>query len=251
MHARALDAFLDGSNQPKRSDAYMKGRGLQKLAAGGLIALAFAGGVALAPNFITPAAAEIANNVAGQILGNRGPGGADVYTTAAAYLGISVADLRTELQAGKSLSDVAVEKGKTRDGLIAAITQAESQRIAQLVDQKGLGAAKPGGPGRANVTGDPLAAAATYLGISAADLRTKLQAQQTLAAIANATPNKNRAGLIAAIVADQTAKIDAAQTAGTITADQATQLKNGITDRITKLVDSTGPWGPGTRRSRR
>jgi len=232
----------------------MNGRGLQKLAAGGLIALAFAGGVALAPNLSIPAAAEIANNVANnvaaQILGNHGPGGADVYTTAATYIGISVADLRTELQAGKSLADVAVEKGKTRDGLIAALTQAESQRIAQLVDQKGLGAAKPGGPGRATVTGDPLAAAATYLGISEADLRTKLQAQQTLAAIANSTPNKNRAGLIAAIVADQTAKIDAAQTAGTITADQATQLKNGITDRITRLVDSTGPWGPGPRRGR-
>src|SRR2546428_8974975 len=110
MHARALDAFLDGSNQPKRSDAYMKGRGLQKLAAGGLIALAFAGGGALAPNFITPAAAGIANNVAGQILGNRGPGGAAVFTTAAAYLGISVADLRTRLHARNSPADLAVAK---------------------------------------------------------------------------------------------------------------------------------------------
>src|SRR2546425_12971796 len=105
MHARALDAFLDGSNQPKRSDAYMKGRGLQKLAAGGLIALAFAGGGALAPNFITPAAAGIANNGAGQILRNRGPGGADVYTPAAADLGLSVAHLRTELPARKSPAD--------------------------------------------------------------------------------------------------------------------------------------------------
>src|SRR5919202_1371817 len=74
-------------------------------------------------------------------------GGGDVLATAATYLGMSVADLRTELQSGKSLADVAVEKGKTRDGLIAALTQAEQMRIAQLVDQKGLGSKLPGGPG--------------------------------------------------------------------------------------------------------
>lgn len=219
----------------------------KKLLAGGLLALAFAGGVAAAPSLVGSAFAGTVNDIAGHVLGNNGPGGADLYGAAATYIGISVTDLRTELQAGKSLADIAVEKGKTRDGLIAALTQSESQRIAQLVDQKGLGAKGPGIGRGVKVGGDPLAAAATYLGISEQDLRTKLQSGQTLAAVANATSGKDRAGLIAAIVADQTAKIDAAQQAGTITADQATELKSDLTDRVTRLVDATHPDGRGPR----
>ena len=222
----------------------------RKLIAGGVLALAFAGGVAVAPAITTSALANSVNNVAQQILGNRGPGGSDLFTAAATYIGISETDLRTELQSGKSLADVAVEKGKTRDGLIAALTQADQTRIAQLVDQKGLGAKGPGGPGRGFFMHDPLAAAATYLGLSEQDLHTKLQSGQTLAAIANSTAGKSRDGLIAAIVADETAKIDAAQKAGTITADQATQMKNALTAKITSFVDSTRPAGPGPRHGR-
>jgi hypothetical protein len=49
-----------------------------------------------------------------------------------------------------------------------------------------------------------------------------------------------------ALVADATAKIDAAQTAGKITADQATQLKSNLSTRLAQLVDTTGPM-PGRR----
>src|SRR2546427_258997 len=76
-----------------------------------------------------------------------------------------------------------------------------------------------------------------------ADLRTKLQGGQTLAQIANATSGKSRDGLVKALVDDATAKIDAAQKAGTITADQATQLKANLQQRTTNLVDHAGP-GP-------
>ena len=93
--------------------------------------------------------------------------------------------------------------------------------------------------------GDSFAAAATYLGTTTADLRTKMQAGQTLAQIAAATAGKSRDGLVAALTADAKAKIAAAQAAGTITADQATQLGNGLADRIARLVDSTRPAGPG------
>ena len=226
----------------------MKLPGPSKLVAGALIALAFAGGVAAAPSLVGPAVAGTVNDVAAQVLGNGGHGGGDILTTAANYIGISVADLRTELQAGKSLADVAVEKGKTRDGLIAALTQAESQRIAQLVDQKGFGAKGPGGPGFGFVKSDVLAVAATYLGISEQDLRTKLQSGQTLAAVANATAGKSRDGLVAALVADESAKIDAAQKANKITADQAAKLKSGLQDRIATLVDSTHAGAPGDHR---
>src|SRR3989442_1064403 len=102
----------------------------------------------------------------------------------------------------------------------------------------GEAAARGGGP---RVTGDPLATASTYLGIPRTDLETKLRAGQTLAQIANATAGKNRDGLFNSLVSDATAKIDAAQKAGTITADQATQLKSNLSTRMAQLVDSTGP----------
>jgi len=166
--------------------------------------------------------------------------------------------LRTELGTDKSLADVAIAHGKTRDGLIAALTAAQQQNIATLVDQKGIGARPnpangygpgPGfgrGPGDRNVIGNSLATAATYLGTTAADLETKMRAGQTLAQIANATAGKSRDGLLNALVADATAKIDAAQKAGTITADQATQQKSNLSTRLAQLIDNTGPF-PGRR----
>ncbi len=93
---------------------------------------------------------------------------------------------------------------------------------------------------------DSLGAAATYLGTTTTDLQTKIRAGQTLAQIANATAGKSRDGLLSALVAASTAKIDAAQTAGTITADQATQLKANLSTRLAQLVDNSGPF-PGRR----
>ena len=88
----------------------------------------------------------------------------------------------------------------------------------------------------------PLAAAATFLGTTTADLRTKLQGGQTLAQIAVAA-GKTRDALIAALVNDAKTRIEAAKTAGKLTADQATKLEADLTAHITRFVDSTGP-GP-------
>jgi len=146
-----------------------------------------------------------------------------VICNGSTYIGITVDQLRTELGTDKSLADIAVAHGKTRDGLIAALTAAQQQDIATLVDQKGIGARPnpanghgPGfgrGPG-ARVTGDAEAAAAAYLGTTAADLETKIRAGQTLAQIANATAGKSRDGLVNALVADATAKNGAVSVIG-------------------------------------
>ena len=230
------------------------------------VALVFSGGIASAAILWTSATAAAAQpsgqtQLAAQIggfpgtLADNGPRGAGILDAAAAYIGIPVADLRTQLQAGKSLADIAVANGKTRDGLIAALVAAEQKEISTLVDQKGTGF--PGGPGNGGpgrgapgagfrVEGDPLAAAATFLGTTTADLRTKMQAGQTLAQIATAG-GKTRDALIGALVNDAKTKIEAAKTAGTITADQATQLEANLTDMMTRLVDSTRPTGPGHR----
>jgi hypothetical protein len=214
----------------------------------------FAAGALLPGGNVPSALAQAIDQTVGPLFQN-GPGAKGSYfAAAAAYIGITEDQLRTELGTDKSLADVAIAHGKTRDGLIAALVASQQQNITALVDQKGIGARPnpPVGPGfgrgpGSRFGGDPFAAAATYLGTTTADLETKMRAGQTLAQIANATPGKSRDGLIAALVADATAKIDAAQKGGTITADQATQLKTNLTTRFTQLVDSTRPAFPGRR----
>ena len=226
------------------------------------VALVFSGGIASAAILWTSATAAAAQpdggtQLAAQLgtgpgtLADNGPHGADLMAAAATYIGISAADLKTQLQAGKSLADIAVANGKTRDGLIAALMAAEQTSISTFVDAKGTafpGGPGNGGPGRGGpgfgfaVQGDPLATAATFLGTTTTDLRTKLQGGQTLAQIAVAA-GKTRDALIAALVNDAKTKIEAAKTAGTITADQATTLEADLTAHITRFVDSTGP-GP-------
>jgi hypothetical protein len=225
------------------------------------VALVFSGGIASAsilwssataeaaqPSIPTQLAAQIGTNL-GTFAdrGPKGPGG-DLMTAAAAYIGIPAADLKAQLVAGKSLADIAVANGKTRDGLIAALLAAEQQEISALVDQKGVatfpgapGLRGPGKDGRAffDGKGEPLAAAATFLGTTTADLRTKLASGQTLAQIATAA-GKTRDALIQTLVASAKANIEQAKTDGKLTADQATQLENGLTDRMTKIVDTAG-----------
>ena len=227
----------------KHLDKALIGAGAALLLSGGIAA------AALGPSNIgTAVMASLPGDVTLAVNNNIGHnGGPGFLTTAATYVGITEAALRTELATGKSLADVAVAHGKTRDGLIAALVQASTTEITTLVDTKNPFPAPPAaGPGRGfRVEGNPLTVASTYLGISEADLRTKLQAGQNLGQIAAATAGKSRDGLIAAIVADENTKIAAAQTAGTITADQATQLKANVTAHVTAEVDSTRPAGPG------
>ena len=228
------------------------------------VALVFSGGVASAAILWTSATAAAAQpggeiQLAAQIggnpstLGDNGPHASDRLAAAAAYIGMPAADIRTQLASGKSLADIAVANGKTRDGLIAALLAAEQQEISTFVDHKGT--ADPGGPGFGpgrdgrfgfGVQGDPLAAAATFLGTTTADLRTKMQGGQTLAQIATAA-GKTRDALIQALVNDAKTKIEQAKTDGKLTADQATKLETGLADRIAKLVDSTMPAGRGPR----
>jgi hypothetical protein len=97
--------------------------------------------------------------------------------------------------------------------------------------------------------GDDLAAAATYLGISQADLLTSLRSGKTLAQVAGATSGKTVAGLIDALVAAEKTELAAAVTAGRLTQTQSDQIAAGLTARVTAEVNGTrpahGPGGPG------
>ncbi|HEY5872472.1 MAG TPA: hypothetical protein VIT46_04475 [Gaiellaceae bacterium] len=70
--------------------------------------------------------------------GHDGPGGfgrhgqVDVLETAAAYLGMTKAELREELE-DKTLSEIAREKGKTAAGLVQQLVAAQTKRIDDAV----------------------------------------------------------------------------------------------------------------------
>jgi hypothetical protein len=70
----------------------------------------------------------------------RGPGGA--LDAAATALGLKLADLRTKLQAGQSIADVAKAQGKSLDDVKAAIKAGVTKELDQAVTDKKLTAAQ-------------------------------------------------------------------------------------------------------------
>lgn len=79
------------------------------------------------------------------------------------------------------------------------------------------------------------------LGIDEATLKSRLQAGESLATIAGAKKD----ALINALVAFETKQIDAAVTAGKLTAAQATTLKANLKTRITSHVEEVRGMGKG------
>ena len=126
------------------------------------------------------------------------------------------------------------------------ITQAQSDAIVKAMDEARAAdmANGPKGPkGPKGAVGPDRAATLTLisktLGIDEATIKSRIAAGETLAAIAGSKKD----ALIAALVADETKRIDAAVTAGKLTADQATKLKANLTAHVTEEVNSTRPMG--------
>ena len=78
------------------------------------------------------------------------------------------------------------------------------------------------------------------IGLDAATIQKRLAAGESLGAIAGAKKD----ALIAALVAEETKRIDAAVTAGKLTAAQATTMKSTLIANVTNEVNSTRPAGP-------
>jgi hypothetical protein len=92
-----------------------------------------------------------------------------------------------------------------------------------------------------------LDSAATYIGITEAQLRTELESGKSLAEIAKAH-GKPVDGLIDALVAAAKNKLDDAVSAGRLTKDQETKMLSVLKDRITSAVNNThGPGEPHFR----
>ena len=215
----------------------------------------------------------------------RGPGGfaipggpglagkpfiANELAAAAKYLGLSESDLRSKLEAGQSLADVAKAQSKDLAGLEQAILDAAKADLDKAVADTDLtqsqaddilanlkshiddiangslrfrGPGGPGGPvhvGRA--FGADLSAAAKYLGLSESALRTKLRAGDSLAAVAKAQ-GKDVSGLQDAIVADAKADLDKAVADKRLTQSQADDILSGLKAHVDDVVNAK----PGDR----
>jgi hypothetical protein len=176
--------------------------------------------------------------------------------TAAAYLGSSPAQLRSELRSGKSLAQIAnATSGRSQAGLIAALEAAFKEklaadaanlpsRITAEVDRVGLPTPRPGrasgrglARGRHPARGHALSAAASYLGVSKAQLRGDLRSGHTLAHVANATAGKSQEGLVQALVAARKAALAAEVKAGTITSAHADAALPKLVKRETAAVN--------------
>jgi hypothetical protein len=87
-----------------------------------------------------------------------------------------------------------------------------------------------------SLRGGGIAAAASYLGLTPAQLRADLETGKTLAQVADATPGKSADGLVAALTAAAKAKLDALVARGKLTAAQETALLDRLGKRIDALV---------------
>src|SRR3954468_8784184 len=171
-------------------------------------------------------------------LGSPGDDGQAVIDDAAKQLGVQPSALTNALKkALENRVDAAVAAGK--------ITKAQGDAMKARINAGafplfGVGRGH-GGPGFAR--GGDLTTAATYLGVSRADVVTQLRAGKSLAAIAT-DHGKTAAGLVAALKAAAVKKLDAGVAAGKLTSAQEAQILATLTQRLTDFVNRTPQAGP-------
>lgn len=119
------------------------------------------------------------------------------------------------------------------DAVVAAAKSAEAARDALRPAMGGMKDSM-----KANLDAK-LALIASTLGTDTNTVLTRLKAGDSLATIAGAKKD----ALITALVADETKRIDAAVTAGKLTAAQATTLKANLVAHVTEEVNATRPMG--------
>jgi hypothetical protein len=158
-----------------------------------------------------------------------------VIEDAAEQLGVESSELSAALkQAVENRIDAALAAGR--------ITQAQAEAMKERLESEDFPLLA--GPGFRHHDGPRifghLEAAASYLGLSRAELRTELGTGKTLADVAEAE-GKSVDGLVAALVADEKEELDAAVEAGRLTRAQADELLANAEERFTDLVSGTLP----------
>jgi len=205
--------------------------GTRKLAVGAVVMAAAAGGGALAANAATSQeeSQALLNDVAEE-------------------LGVEPSRLGEALrQAYENRIDEAVEAGELDESEAAELR--ERLRAGDVPLLRGLHG--PRGPHGAHL-GAGLDVAASYLGVTEAELRESLRGGDTLAEIA-VGEGRSVDGLVDALVADARDRLDDAVEAGRLTEARREQLAADLEERITALVNGERPafrgrWGdsPGT-----
>jgi hypothetical protein len=199
---------------------------------------------------------------------------------AAKALGMTEAELKTELQAGKSIADVAKAKNVDLDKVIAALTagfkahldeevksgehtQAEADaklaefktRITSMVNAPGLpmhggkgGHGPLGGKGGHGPAKFATAKLATTLKLTEAELQTQLQSGKTLKQIADAQ-NVDIADVKATLTSDFKAHLDEEVKSGEHTQAEAdaklAEFKTRLDDMVNGVRPAGGPEGHG------
>jgi hypothetical protein len=207
---------------------------IQKIAVGGALVLAVtgAGGAVAATKLRTPEQENraVLNDVAGQ-------------------LGVTPERLSNAFKTAlKNRIDQAVKDGH--------LTQAEATRMKAAIDRESVPFLGPGfrhgGPGHFRRGHHGLEAAAKYLGITEAALRTQLESGKTLAQVAK-DRNKSVDGLVTALVAEKKARIEQAVNDGQLSQARADELLANLKQHVTAMVNGRferrrehhfGPLGP-------
>ena len=125
------------------------------------------------------------------------------------------------------------------------LTQAQADAVtaAAAAAKAAHDANRPMGPKGGPLDADRAAMEAlvsTTIGVDSATIKSRLQAGESLAQIAGAKKD----ALIAALVAEKTKQINAAVTAGKLTAAQATEMKANLVAHVTEEVNEVGGKGP-------
>ena len=155
---------------------------------------------------------------------------------AAKRLNVTPAELKAALKGARDDQiDAAVAAGK--------LTKEQADAMKQRSAQGGLplfGGGHHGGFGHHRPPA--LAAAATYLGLTVAELRTQLETGKSLAEVAKAK-GKSVDGLEKALAAELKKKLDAAVKAGKLTQAQADEMQARMAEHLNDLVNGTGMGG--------
>jgi len=177
---------------------------------------------------------------------------------AAAGGGVALASSQDSSPAGESkamIDDAAQQLGISSNKLSNALKKALSDRIdaavaaGRLTKDEGVALKQRiqssdfplfGGLHHGFGRLERLDAAASYLSLTPAELRSRLESGKSLAQVAR-DQGKSVNGLVDALVADAKQKLDAAVAAGRITKAEETDFLNGLKDRITNLVNSSPP----------
>ena len=160
-----------------------------------------------------------------------------VVEDAAKQLGVTPGKLSSALKkALENRVDAAVAAGRlTKEQGDAIKARIEAEDYPML---GGFGLGHHGGPGMHGF--GHLDAAASYLGLTEAELATELSGGKTLADVAKAK-GKSVDGLVSALVADEKKELDAAVAAGRITKAQADEMLASAKQRFTDMVNGTLP----------